>query len=573
MDRSQTRRAFLARSLTAGGALTTMPTNAESRKERGKSSTGLRGAGQSSFLDILRPPDTVRVFMDKDSLMLAPAQAGVWQARDIEVTTHAQDHGLPVTLSAPTSAVRRVHLRWNGNVANARLFLGDHWERGYGDLEWRGQVPERAMPWYFLAHDGAKTHGYGLAVRPGALCFWQADANGISLWADVCSGGMGVQLGARRLDIGTVVCRQGQAGETPYQALHAFCRQMCPNPRLPAHPVYGTNDWYYAYGNNTAKQLEEDCKRLVALSPAIPNRPFAVVDAGWQAAGGSDSGPWDRGNDRFPSMPGLAEAIRKSGARPGIWIRPLAGKDSALPATWKQTRDASLLDPTLPDVHNQVATDIARLRQWGYELIKHDFSTYDILGRWGFQMRPEPTAGNWHFARRTQTNAEIIRDLYDVIRNAAQDVTIIGCNTVSYLSAGVFEVYRVGDDTSGHDWERTRKMGVNSLAFRAAQHNAFYAVDADCVGLTPQVPWELNRQWLDLLARSGTALFVSAQPSAIGPEQEKALRAAFALAAQPQPTGEPLDWLESTCPRKWKLNGREKTFDWFGSEGASPFSV
>ena len=25
---------------------------------------------------------------------------------------------------------------------------------------------------------------------------------------------------------------------------------------------------------------------------------------------------------------------------------------------------------------------------WGYEMVKHDFSTYDLLGQWGFEMGP-----------------------------------------------------------------------------------------------------------------------------------------------------------------------------------------
>ncbi len=146
--------------------------------------------------------------------------------------------------------------------------------------------------------------------------------------------------------------------------------------------------------------------------------------------------------------------------------------------------------------------DIRTLAGWGYQLIKHDFSTYDLLGRWGFAMGAQLTDDNWNFADRSRTNAEVILDLYRAIREAAGDVMLLGCNTVGHLTAGFFELQRIGDDTSGRDWNRTRKMGVNTLAFRAPQHNTFFAVDADCVGLTRQIPWELNRQWLDLLAEA-----------------------------------------------------------------------
>jgi alpha-galactosidase len=113
-------------------------------------------------------------------------------------------------------------------------------------------------------------------------------------------------------------------------------------------------------------------------------------------------------------------------------------------------------------------------------------------------------------------------------------------------------------------------MGVNTLAFRGAQHGAFYVADADCVGVTNAVPWSLTRQWLDLLARSGTMLFVSLAPDALGDEQRRDLRAALALAASPQPLAEPLDWQRAMYPSRWRLMNRERTYDWVGENGALP---
>ena len=187
-------------------------------------------------------------------------------------------------------------------------------------------------------------------------------------------------------------------------------------------------------------------------------------------------------------------------------------------------------------------------------------------------MGAEITDADWHFADDTKTNAEIVGDLYRSIREAAGDALALGCNTVGHLAAGLFELQRTGDDTSGRDWNRTRKMGVNTLAFRACQNNNFFAIDADCVGLTRQVPWQLNRQWLELLAFSGTPLFVSAAPDALGPEQHAALRQAFSIAAIKRTTAEPLDWLRNTEPVRWHNQGETKKFDWFGRNGVSPFS-
>ena len=126
----------------------------------------------------------------------------------------------------------------------------------------------------------------------------------------------------------------------------------------------------------------------------------------------------------------------------------------------------------------------------------------------------------------------------------------------------LFELNRIGDDTSGNEWERTRKMGVNTLAFRAAQQGIFYATDGDCVGLTTKIPWAKNKQWMELVAKSGTPLFISAQPEAIGAKQKLFIKECFKTASQLLPVAEPLDWLENPLPNKWKLNGKIETFNW-----------
>ena len=231
-----------------------------------------------------------------------------------------------------------------------------------------------------------------------------------------------------------------------------------------------------------------------------------------------------------------------------------------------------MLDPTVPDVRRKVADDIARLRQWGFELIKHDYSTFDIFGRWGFQMGAALTQDGWTFAEGPgSTTAEVIDELYGTIREAAGDTAIIGCNTVSHLSAGHFEICRIGDDTSGTDWARTRKMGVNSLAFRGAQHGAFYVADPDCVGVTtddavgaqPPVARSAGAQRNDALRLAGAR-------RARRRQKRRDLRAALALAAVPQPLGEPLDWQHNSLPAHWRAGNAERDYDWTGADGASP---
>ena len=531
----------------------------------------LAGAPPRGFVDLLRPPDVVGVQSDSAELRLVDAGGGRWSKDDVVVTTAVLSGALSVSLATSKTTIKRIHMRWRGRLPDMPLILGDAWERGYGDLEWRGWAPDRVMPWYAATSDRSGTHAYGVRTSARAFCFWQIDPQGVSLWADVRSGAAGLKLGERVLDVCDVVCRAGREGESSFAALRAFCATMCAKPRLPASPIYGSNDWYWAYGKNSADTVLADAQHVVELSPTGRNRPFVVIDDGWQPVRGQSRtgvGTWDRGNEKFPDMSGLAQAVGRAGARPGIWIRPLQAPADA-PDAWRLARDRAFLDPTVPEARQKVVDDIARLKQWGFELIKHDYTTYDVFGRWGFQMGAALTRDGWTFASGpTRTTAEVIDDLYHAIRDAAGDSLIIGCNTVSHLSAGRFEVCRVGDDTSGTEWARTRKMGVNTLAFRGPQHGTFYVADADCVGVTNAIPWSYNRQWLDLVSRSGTMLFVSLAPDALGAEQRRDLKAALALAAAPLPLGEPLDWQRNVYPSRWRLMGRERTYDWVGADGA-----
>ncbi len=485
--------------------------------------------------------------------------------------------GLRVEITSSSAPLTYAALYWKAAVPNEARILGDHWERGYGDLEWRGIAPERALPWYALIHDSKTgvTQGYGVETGAGSFASWRIEETGVTLVLDLRSGGCGVHLGSRSLPAATIRTLVSETDETPFAFACRFCRALCPAPRLPAQPIYGGNDWYFRYGNITTATVQQDAGLVRELAPQGGNAPTYVIDAGWFPEAGCNGGPYDRGNAGFPDMPGLADWMQSQQIRPGIWIRPLLTAEN-VPSSWRVSerhphgRAAShYLDPTIPDVLERVRADVARLSAWGYEVIKHDFTTFDILGRWGFEMGAQVTPDGWTFAERSHTSAEIIRRLYAVIREAAGNAALIGCNTVGHLGAGLFELQRTGDDTSGKYWERTRKMGVNTLAFRMPQHGAFFAVDADCVGLTHAISWERNRQWLDAVARSGTPLFVSADPDALGAEQRAALSRAFASAAQPAVPAEPLDWMLTTCPRHWQFGKERVTYDWSGFAGTA----
>jgi len=277
-------------------------------------------------------------------------------------------------------------------------------------------------------------------------------------------------------------------------------------------------------------------------------------------------------------MPGLAGQMKELGVRPGIWMRPTALSTVDDP---RRLRSGPVhvpekpLDLTLPENLASVHDDIARVRSWGFELIKHDFSTFDLLGKWGNEMGVTITEPGWHFHDQTLTNAEIILRHYQTLRQGAGNALLIGCNTIGHLGAGYFEVQRTGDDTSGRVWERTRRMGVNTLAYRLVQNGSFFACDPDCAAHTEKTPWDLDRQFLDLIARSGTTLFISVDPRKVTPDQKTAFRDALQLALSGGSPGgcEPLDWLYNTTPEQWRFGADRATYHWEEPIGTSPLPI
>ncbi len=523
---------------------------------------------------LIKAPDEVWAQAGAKWFRLIQGGGSSYASNDIEVRLKTNGNAAGVYIQSPKTALTGIRLKWKYQVKPATKVLGDHWERSYGDAAWKAADGAVKNPWYVFLHDGAETACFGVKTGCSAICWWGVNTDSIELTLDTHSGGAGVQLGARTLHAADIITTGSTATETPFLTARRFCRLMCEKPRLPKQPVYGINDWYYAYGNNSAKLIKEQTALMAGLITDTNNRPFSVIDAGW--AKYSPLLPGDGGwaddfsvpNDKFKDMHRMAGDIVSLGMRPGLWTRPLCAKYNDSPALLapkipgRDDPKNPVLDPTIPENIERVKHNISLYRQWGFEMVKHDYSTYDITGRWGFQMTDSITTPGWSFNDKSKTTTEIINHLYQSIRESAGDMYIIGCNTNSHLSAGLFELNRIGDDTSGKEWARTRKMGVNTLGFRMPQHNTFYAADGDCVGLTTQVPWEKNKQWMQLLAESSAPLFISAQPDALGAEQKAFIKQCFAKAAKVQPVGEPLDWLTNPLPAKWKLNNRVVDFDW-----------
>ena len=191
-------------------------------------------------------------------------------------------------------------------------------------------------------------------------------------------------LRRRKLKIADFVSKSYNKGVM--EALGDFCSIMCPNPVLPKEPVYGGNNWYYAYGNSSYDEIIADCKLQARLAEGLSNRPFMVIDDGWQI--NSCSGPW-LPNDKYGDMKKVADEFRKADVRPGIWVRFLCDERDEITPDMRINRrrgNKDYLDPSSPAVLSLIEEDIHRIVDtWGFELIKHDYSAIDFFVHGAFR--------------------------------------------------------------------------------------------------------------------------------------------------------------------------------------------
>ncbi len=517
-----------------------------------------------SFINLLREPDSVLFQYEDSDIRFEEADGKEEQNSKIEYKV--TDGYASVVLYPYERPVKRIKLRFRGDMSDVILVMGDAYIGGIGEINWSGLTPERKMPWYFQAYDGEKLNCFGVKTQPNAFCYFECDPCGITLWIDVRNGGGGVRL-KEPLECIKVVCREGSEAEAPFNSARAFCRQMCDNTVLPKEPVFGVNDWYWAYGKVTRDIVRQELRELMELSVDAKCKPYLMIDDGWQkyhyiskTHGGYNGGPWDTPTESFGSMAETANEIHEKGAKAGIWFRPLrtcVQVPSEFEVPYRRENAGIGLDPSHPGVLEMVAKDTAMIRGWGYDLIKYDFTTFDTLG-----IR---VGDDWegHFFDRSITNCQMLKKLYKTVQNSADGAVILGCGTVSHLAAGIHEVQRTGTDTSGRLFEITRKNGGEAM-MRLPQNGTFYAVDPDCAAFTPRVDAKANLDFMEMCAITGCVTLASITPGILKAEEINRIRKIFKIASEGGKGAIPKDWIGHSTPSVFETtDGGKFIMDWY----------
>ena len=233
--------------------------------------------------------------------------------------------------------------------------------------------------------------------------------------------------------------------------------------------------WYSLYDSIREASLLEILNDLADL-------PFDVfqIDDGWQRA----TGDWEP-NDKFPSgMNFLAEKIKASGRKAGLWLAPLTvGKSSRI---YTQHPDWLLRDPdgklqvagfewgmevfavdtTHPEAIEWLRSLIRKVRSWGFEYLKLDFLFAGALPGKRYVDTPRETA---------------YRQALQVMREAAGDTYLLLCGTPILPSLGLCDAIRIGPDVSDK-WD--------------SRFYSYYLYNQTSPGLQNAIRTNVNRLWL-----------------------------------------------------------------------------
>ncbi|MBR2459747.1 MAG: alpha-galactosidase [Clostridia bacterium] len=490
------------------------------------------------FVDIMRAPDSAVGATEKSPFRFEEKEFG--PCSDVKFSYDIGESSCKVTVYPSGSPVKYLKLRFRGDMSFVESVYSESWERvGRGAYaEWRSVMPHRPLPWFCYIKGAGRYGCYGVKTGPDCLPFWQVDTRGVTLFLNLCCGNEGTDL-AEPIVACEVVQYFSEEGADAYKVAQRFSRMMCDRPVLPKAPVFGVNNWYWAYGRISFDSIMGETDYLMKMCEGTVNRPYMIVDDGWQynrtySGGAYIGGPWEMPNERIGNMTELTDRIHAKGAKCGLWFRPLLTlgniPDEAL--LTKAQNGGLILDPSHPYTLERVRRDAERIRSWGFDLIKHDYSTIDILGIDPFSADNVfnfMKAAEGRMRRKNKTTATVIKEFYRAIQDGAGDAEIIGCNTVSHLTAGIHSTYRTGNDTSGRHFELTHRHGVNSV-MRLPQNDAFYRVDPDCAAFTAQVDPQLNLDYLEMCAVTGMTTLASVTPGILTEREMERINGIFLLA-------------------------------------------
>lgn len=283
---------------------------------------------------------------------------------------------------------------------------------------------------------------------------------------------------------------------------------------------------WYSFG------LDLSGERVLDVLGQLDGWPFDVflVDDGWEVG----VGDWEP-NHRFPEgMTALADEVRATGRRPGLWLAPLIAHENSELARrhpdWLVTDAAGDpmvaghnwggryhgLDTTHPAVREHLVALMRRVvHEWGWTYLKLDFLYAAAIPGWRHADDGREAA--------YRSGIELIRE------TVGDDVHLNACGAPIIPSLGVFDSLRIGPDVHPV-WED--------------DFNARYIQDYAAPGTRYAVSTSVARLWLsDVITVDPDVAYFRTRYNLLRPDQRRLLadlcRITGFLA-----TSDPPDWLD-----------------------------
>jgi len=255
---------------------------------------------------------------------------------------------------------------------------------------------------------------------------------------------------------------------------------------------------YYNQGNKVNEKYIIEQLSVIDRIPGKMGLEHIQIDAGYCLWG-----DWLDSAEHFPNgMKFIVDEIHKRGMKAGIWIAPfVAIPDSKLfkdhndwflkddsgndfearfssPVDFFKSLQLRVLDVTIPEVQDYITKILRQFVDWGFELIKTDF-TYPL----GFCTNFSSSV----------TRAEASRIGFETIRNAVgDDVKIMTSITQLSPVLGLADLVRVGIDTtspfiygipflSNNINNRMLRQNLRNAYSRQFLNGKIWINDADCL--------------------------------------------------------------------------------------------
>ncbi len=261
--------------------------------------------------------------------------------------------------------------------------------------------------------------------------------------------------------------------------------------------------WYHYFTGVTEADMVENIDAIERLDLPVD---VVQLDDGYQSA----HGDWLTLADRFDSLEEIADRIKATGRRPGIWIAPflvfpeselaqrhpdwlIGGADDPVHAGHNWNRDLFALDSTHPDAMEWITEVITTMCGWGYDFYKMDFVYAAALpGRRHQEMSP---VAAYRFGM-------------EQLREAMGDSYFLGCGAPILPSVGLVDAMRISPDTEPQYLPKDGDLSQPSVLAammtgrgRAFQQGRFWVNDPDDLIARPAI--EGREEWADHVRHYG----------------------------------------------------------------------